>query len=154
MKISSEKLKYYRRKTGKTSQEFADLCGIPVGTYFAYESGWRSPKSERMQIIADKLGVSKEDITESDAKHRTMQIYKGHLPSDDVLRERVEIDTNLLKVKRQQYFGSALAFAKYLGVSVAAYYGYEKGKVKPTRLVIRKMCNALDLQSVRLAKTI
>ena len=30
-----------------------------------------------MQIIADKLGVSKEDITESDAKHRTMQIYKG-----------------------------------------------------------------------------
>lgn len=154
MKISSEKLKYHRRKTGKTSHEFADLCGIPVGTYFAYESGWRSPRSERIQIIADKLGVSKEDITESDADHRTMQISKGHLSSDDILKERVGIDTNLLKAKRQQYFGNATVFAKYLGVSVATYYGYEKGKVKPTRLVIRKMCNALDLQFMRLVKTV
>lgn len=154
MKISPEKLKYYRRKTGKTSQEFADLCDVPVGTYFAYESGWRSPRSDRMQTIADKLGVSKEDITESDAEHRTMQIDKGHLSSDDILKERVEIDTRLLKVKRQQYFENATMFAKYLGVSVATYYGYEKGKVKPTRLVVRKMCNALDLQFVRLAKTV
>lgn len=154
MKISSEKLKYHRRKTGKTSQEFADLCGIPVGTYFAYESGWRSPRSERIQIIADKLGVLKEDITESDTDYRMIQINKGCLSSDDILKERVEIDTNLLKVKRQQYFGNATVFAKYLGVSVATYYGYEKGKVKPTRLVIRKMCNALDLQFMRLVKTV
>ena len=154
MKISSEKLKYYRRKTGKTSQEFADLCSIPVGTYFAYESGWRSPRSDRMHIIADKLGVAKEDIMESDTNYKMMQIDKGRLSSDNILKERVEIDTKLLKVKRQQYFESALEFAKYLGISVSAYYGYEKGKVKPTRLVIRKMCNALDLQFVRLAKTV
>ena len=147
MKINSKKLKHYRKKTGFKSQEFAKLCGIPIGTYFSYEAGSRSPKKERMSIIANNLGVSVNDITESNDEHIKKQVNK------DILKERVEIDIKLLKIKREQYFKNASELANCIGVCISTYYAYERGSVKPTRLIARKICNELNLDFDRLVKT-
>ena len=147
MKINSKKLKYYRKKMGLKSQEFAKLCNIPVGTYFSYEAGSRSPKKERISIIAHILNVSIDDITESNEEYIKEQANK------DILKERVEIDTKLLKIKRKQFFKNAYEFANRIGICIAAYYTYERGSVKPTRLMSRKLCNELNLDFDRLVKT-
>lgn len=147
MKINSKKLKHYRKKTGLKSQEFAKLCGIPIGTYFSYEAGSRSPKKERMSIIAHNLNVSIEDITESKDEYIKKQVNK------DILKERVEIDTKLLKIKREQYFKNASELANHIDVCISAYYAYERGTINPTRLIARKLCNELNLDFDRLVKT-
>lgn len=145
MKISSEKLKHYRKKTGLKSQEFAELCGIPTGTYFSYEAGSRSPRASRMQIIANNLGVAVSDITESNSDYIKKQVTKGYKSSVDILKERVAIDTKLLKIKRKQYFKNVNELANRLGICVSVYYTYERGVVNPTRLIARKLCNELNL---------
>lgn len=150
MKISSSKLKKCRKQMGLTSQEFANLCGIPAGTYFSYEAGGRNPKSERLRIIAGNLCVSLEDITESDTDYLQNQIAKGYKSNKDIMKERVQIDTKLLKIKRKQNFKNAYELAKYIGVCISVYYTYERGTVNPTREIARKICNALNLDFYRL----
>lgn len=150
MKICSEKLKHYRKLTGLKSQEFAKLCNIPIGTYYSYEAGGRSPKIDRLEVIAKKLCVSVDDITESNAKYIKNQVSKGYKSKNDILKERVEIDTKLLKLKRNQYFKNANEIAKQIGVCVSVYYTYEKGTVKPTRLIASELCNALNIKFDRL----
>ena len=150
MKIDCEKLKHYRKKLGITSREFAKLCNIPIGTYFSYESGGRSPREERMCTIANNLGVSVSDITESNYAFLKTQIKKGNKSKSDIEKERVEVDTNLLKIKRKQYFNSAKELAKRVGVCISVYYTFEKGTVKPTRVIARKLCNELRLDFYRL----
>lgn len=150
MKICSEKLKHYRKLTGLKSQEFAKLCNIPIGTYYSYETGGRNPKTDRLEVIAKNLGVSVYDITESNTDYLRKQISKGYKSKSDIAKERVEIDTKLLKIKRNQYYKNATDIAKRIGVCVSVYYTYERGTVKPTRLIARELCNALNLKFNRL----
>lgn len=152
MKISAEKLRRYRKKTGLKSQEFAELCNIPIGTYFSYESGARSPKEKRMCTIAKNLGVSVYDIIESNSNYLKNQITKGYKSSNDIAKERVEIDIKLLKIKREQYFNNAVELADRIGVCISSYYTYERGTVKPTRAIVRKLCNELNLSFARLVR--
>ena len=152
MKISSEKLKHYRKKAGLKAQEFAELCGIPAGTYFSYEAGSRSPRASRMKIIASNLGVAVSDITESNYNYIKKQVTKGYKSNNDILKERVEIDTKLLKIKRKQYFKNVNELANRLGICVSVYYTYERGVVNPTRLIARKLCNELNLNFDRLLR--
>lgn len=145
MKINAENLKYYRKQTGLTSQDFAKLCDIPVGTYQSYEAGWRSPRNERLEVIASKLNVTIANLTTSDTEYIAKQIKKGCKPKNSILKERVEVDNVLLRNRRKQLGMRTNDVAKYVGVSESRYREYEQGNGKPTREMARKMCNILNL---------
>lgn len=53
-----ERLNQTRKEHGKTAQEMADMLGIGLRSYRAYESGDREPYFSNLVKIADFLGVS------------------------------------------------------------------------------------------------
>lgn len=145
MKINSMKLKHYRKKAGLTSQEFAKLCNIPIGTYFSYEAGGRNPKSENLNAIAKALGVSKEELEADDKEYKLKEAEKDKRNKERIAKERLQIDNYLLRTKRKQLRIRTEYMAEIVGLSISRYREYEQGKGRPTREMIRKMCNVLNL---------
>ena len=145
MKINSMKLKHYRKKAGLTSQEFAKLCNIPIGTYFSYEAGGRNPKSENLNAIAKELGVSKEELEADDKEYKLKEAEKDKRNKERISKERLQIDNYLLRTKRKQLRIRTEYMAEIVGLSISRYREYEQGKGRPTREMIRKMCNVLNL---------
>jgi transcriptional regulator with XRE-family HTH domain len=146
MKISCEKLRYYRKRSGLSSQEFAELCNIPIGTYFSYEAGSRSPKRERMNVIAEKLNVTIDDLTTSDIDYKKSLYSKGYKSKNSVLKERILIKNNLLRPRRKQLGLKTKDVAKYVGLSETRYRDYEQGYGNPTREMAGKICTILNLK--------
>ena len=145
MKISSTKLKHYRKKTGLTSQEFAKRCNIPIGTYFSYEAGGRNPKSENLNAIAKTLGVNVEELEADDKEYKLKEAEKDKRNKERIAKERLQIDNYLLRTKRKQLRIRTEYMAEIVGLSISRYREYEQGKGMPTREMIRKMCNVLNL---------
>lgn len=146
MKINTEKLKCYRKRLGLSSQEFAFVCDIPVGTYFSYESGCRNPKKENLNAIAKKLNVSVEDLTSCDDGYESKLNEAKGKSKEDASKERVEIDCYLLRNRRKGLKISAEYVAECSGISVSRYREYERGLGRPTREKARKMCDVLNLK--------
>lgn len=142
MKINPRKLKCYRKRTGLTSQEFAFVCDIPVGTYFSYESGQRSPKYENLKVIAEKLKVTIDELTSEDDEYFS-DVKKT---KEEIAKERMQIDYYLLKNRRKRLGVKAEYMARCVGVSVSRYREYERGLGNPTRAMVRNMCNALNIK--------
>lgn len=53
-----DRLNQSRKKEGKTAQNMAEMLGIGLRSYRAYESGDREPYFETLVKIADYLDVS------------------------------------------------------------------------------------------------
>lgn len=53
-----ERLNRARKERGHTAQKMADMLGIGLRSYRAYESGDREPQFENLVRIADYLDVS------------------------------------------------------------------------------------------------
>ena len=145
MKINTEKLKRYRKRLGLSSQEFAFVCDIPVGTYFSYESGCRNPKKENLNAIAKKLNVSVDDLTSCDDGYESKLNEAKMKSKEDISKERVEIDCYLLRTRRKQLGIKAEYIAERSNLSVSRYREYERGIGRPTREKARKMCDVLNL---------
>lgn len=67
-----ERLNQTRKERGKTAQGMADMLGIGLRSYRAYESGNREPQFENLIRIADFLDVSTDYLLCRDkflAKH-------------------------------------------------------------------------------------
>ena len=63
MSTFQERLRYYREKAGyNTANEFAQKIGIPYSTYSSYEKGTNKPTNEKIGIIADKLGITTDEL--------------------------------------------------------------------------------------------
>lgn len=63
MSTFQDNLKYYRKKAGySTAKEFAQKIGIPYSTYSSYEKGTNKPTNEKISIIADKLGITTDEL--------------------------------------------------------------------------------------------
>ena len=144
MRINVEKLKCYRKRTGLSSQEFAFVCDIPIGTYFSYESGQRNPKQETINIIAKKLGITVEDLTSVDDEFISNIKKKQGKSKDELAKERMIIDYCLLRTRRKQLGLKTKDVAKYVGLSESRYREYEQGNGRPTRAMTRKMCDILN----------
>lgn len=54
----SKRLKQLRKARKLTIQELADTTGVAKSTYSGYESGFRQPTLETVQIIAKKLNTT------------------------------------------------------------------------------------------------
>ena len=67
-----QRLNHIRKEQRKTAQEMADVLGIGLRSYRAYESGDREPYFETLVKIADYLDVSADYLLCRDeflAKH-------------------------------------------------------------------------------------
>ena len=151
MKISSTKLKHYRKKTGLTSQEFAKRCNIPIGTYFSYEAGGRNPKSENLNAIAKTLGVNVEELEADDKEYKFKKAEREKKNKERIAKERLQIDNFLLRTRRKQLNIKAEYMAESIGLSITRYREYEQGKGRPTREMVRKICDLLNLSFYDLA---
>lgn len=56
----AKRLKELRKKRKLTMQEVADYVGVAKSTYAGYESGYRQPTIESIQIISKKLHTSSD----------------------------------------------------------------------------------------------
>ena len=54
----AKRLNAARKKAGVTYKRIAAETGIPHGTISGYMSGYTSPTPERMQALADAVGMS------------------------------------------------------------------------------------------------
>lgn len=61
-----KRLNQLRRKSGYTAQNMADMLGIGIRSYRAYESDDREPGFENLVKIADYLDVSTDYLLERD----------------------------------------------------------------------------------------
>lgn len=61
-----KRLNQLRRKSGYTAQNMADMLGIGIRSYRAYESDDREPGFENLVRIADYLEVSTDYLLERD----------------------------------------------------------------------------------------
>lgn len=62
MESFSHNLRYYREKSGYSSNELANLLGIPYTTFKGYENAGREPKYETLCRIANILKVSIDEL--------------------------------------------------------------------------------------------
>lgn len=62
MESFSHNLRYYRKKSGYSSNELAELLNIPYTTFKGYENAGREPKYETLCRIANILKVSTDEL--------------------------------------------------------------------------------------------
>lgn len=146
MKLNAGKLKCLRKRTGLSAQEFAFVCGIPVGTYFTYEAGRRNPKIENLQVIADRLKTTIDVLVSDDDECIIKSRVEVKKTKEQIAKERVIIDRYVLRSKRKQLRIKADYIADKVGISVSRYREYENGYGNPTRAMARIMCDVLGLK--------
>lgn len=67
--LFQERLRKYRTEAGyKSAKDFADELGIPYPSYMAYENKQREPKYDVLMKMADKLGVTMDELLGCDPK--------------------------------------------------------------------------------------
>lgn len=57
-----KKIELERRKADLTQQQLAELVGVTSGAVSKWEQGVTIPRSDRLVIVADVLGVKVEDL--------------------------------------------------------------------------------------------
>lgn len=62
----NEQLRAAREARGYTQQQIADLMGIDKSTYCGYETGKRQPDVQKLKLLCKLLGVSGDDLLETD----------------------------------------------------------------------------------------
>ena len=63
MSTFQKRLRYYREKAGyKTARKFSEEIKIPYSTYLSYENAGKEPKYETLIKIANKLGISTDEL--------------------------------------------------------------------------------------------
>lgn len=59
----NENFKKYRKKAGySTVKEFSEKIGMPYTTYLSYEKGIKEPSGSNIIKIADKLGITTDEL--------------------------------------------------------------------------------------------
>lgn len=69
-----ENLRAARESKGYTQQQIADLMQIDKSTYCGYETGKRQPDMHKIKLLSKILGVSGDDLLETD--------YANKVPAD------------------------------------------------------------------------
>lgn len=68
-----EKLRAARESRGYTQQQVADLMEIDKSTYCGYETGKRQPDVQKIKQLSKILGVSGDELLETDFSKGTDQ---------------------------------------------------------------------------------
>lgn len=61
-RVKMMKLKLKRVEKGMTMKALGEKVNVKPGTIYLWESGYRHPKKNNLQKLADSLGCSVEDL--------------------------------------------------------------------------------------------
>ncbi len=64
LKVFSDNLKYYLKEQQKTQKEVAAKIGVSTGLFCDWVNGRAYPRMDKLQKIADTLGIKKSDLVE------------------------------------------------------------------------------------------
>ena len=82
-----EKLREARESKGYTQQQIADLMQIDKSTYCGYETGKRQPDVQKIKQLSRILGVSGDDLLETDYANKKAPAGDGKRSvSDDEIK--------------------------------------------------------------------
>ena len=100
MSTFQKRLRYYREKAGyKKQTDLAKAINIPYTTYLNYEKAGREPKYKTLVKIADKLGITTDELL-------------GHIPtvvySDSIPKEVADLISRKAEEVKQQYVRDCL----------------------------------------------
>ena len=100
MSTFQKRLRYYREKAGySTVKGFSEKIGMPYSTYLSYENAGKEPKYETLVKIADKLGITTDELL-------------GHIPtvvySDSIPKEVADLISRKAEEVKQQYIRDCL----------------------------------------------
>ena len=100
MSTFQENLREQRKKKGyKTAKEFSEAIRIPYSRYLNYENKGQEPKYETLIKIADKLGITTDELL-------------GHIPtvvySDSIPKEVADLISRKAEEVKQQYIRDCL----------------------------------------------
>ncbi len=86
----SEILTNFRKLSGKSQKEFAELLGLPQTTWAGYELGKTEPKMSTLILLAEK-GYFVPELTPGSAKEVLDKISnETGLTHDEIYRQRIE----------------------------------------------------------------
>ena len=86
----SEILTNFRKSSGKSQKEFAELLGLPQTTWAGYELGKTEPKMSTLILLAEK-GYFVPELTPGSAKEVLDKISnETGLTHDEIYRQRIE----------------------------------------------------------------
>ena len=100
MSTFQDNLRYYREKAGyKKQTDFAKAIDLPYTTYLNYEKAGREPKYETLIKIADKLGITTDELL-----GRTPTV----IYSDSIPKEVADLISRKAEEVKQQYIRDCL----------------------------------------------
>ena len=100
MSTFQKRLRYYREKAGyKTARKFSEEIGVLYNTYKGYESQNKEPKYETLVKIADKLGITADELL-----GRTPTV----IYSDSIPKEVADLISRKAEEVKQQYIRDCL----------------------------------------------
>jgi len=77
MSSVSQRIRYYRKKSGMTQMDVASKLGIRTDNYAKYESGARIPRADRLIELSKILGVSYDALNEG-VEREFADLLKSH----------------------------------------------------------------------------
>lgn len=104
--IFAKNLNYYLDSNQKTQKEVADLLGIGLSTFNSWCTGFKMPRMDKVQMLADYFSILKSDLIEDKQKTEPVTLLAAHYEGEDLLKgmEQDQIDDILefIKYKKSQ----------------------------------------------------
>ena len=132
----ARRLVYYRYKKGLTQEELANKSGVSIQSLYRYEHGWYYPNVLLLQYMCTVLDVPSNDLV--GLGEPTINI---NLPDCFGMR---------LKYLRELRCMSQRRLVRLSGISISQIKGYENFRYNPNILVLKKLCDALNVSGADL----
>ena len=138
MNENRTKLEKILEDRGMSQKDLCDLCGKSSGTVSSWVRGEKKPTSKNLKLIAEKLEVTIEDISEIINENETFIPVKK--------LKRCELNRNLVRKKILELGLTQKKFSSMVDITEPMMSNYLTGKTFPTYNIIYRMANALGCE--------
>ena len=125
-----EKLRKARESRGYTQQQIADRMGIDKSTYCGYETGKRQPDVIKIKQLSKILGVSGDDLLETDFAGVQPSIELSEKDKRDIARDLEAMMAQLDSEEDLMFDGDPIGDEARESIRSAMKLGLEAAKVK------------------------
>lgn len=132
----AQRLKFFRNKKGWTQLQLAEKAGVAESSIYFYEKGKNYPNVLILQYLCTALGVSSNNLI--GLGEPTISV---NLPDCFGMRLRYFRQLKCISQKR---------LVKLAGVSYTQIVGYEHFRSNPNVLILKKLCDALNVSGADL----
>lgn len=125
-----EKLRKAREDRGYTQQQIADSMGIDKSTYCGYETGKRQPDVIKIKQLSRILGVSGDDLLETDFAGAQPSVMLSDTDKRDIAKDLEAMMAQLDDGGDIMFDGNPMSDEAKASIRNAIQLGLEAAKVK------------------------